>query len=106
MDATEEDIDDILEYGQFWIGYSAKKMIGAPSQCHRNTCELWELNKDKMKICTGYALSDDGMWRQHSWGIVKTPRSIKIIETTKERVAYYGFIMTDEQAKEFTYWNY
>lgn len=100
---VEEDIDDILEYGQFWLGHGAKMMRGQASRCHSNVSELWELNhKDhEFYICTGYALSKDGMWRQHSWGILKTPRSIKIIETTTPRIAYYGFAMDEKMAEKF-----
>lgn len=58
-----------------------------PSACHTNTVE-WYLDQteDDTSICTGYALSSDGLWRQHSWGL----ENGQIVETTIERVAYYG----------------
>lgn len=97
----EEDIDDILNYGQFWLGHNAKMMRGEPCHCHSNACNLYEQNWDKTRICTGYALSEDGMWRQHSWLIWIKDRSNQIIETTVKRVAYYGFIMDEDQCEKF-----
>ena len=101
----EEDLNELLNYGQFWIGNNIKMMKGIPSQCHYNASRLWEQNKDKCHICTGYALSSDGMWRQHSWCIWNKARSNQIVETTEPRILYYGFVMTTEQCEEFAYNN-
>lgn len=100
----EPDMDAILARGKYYPGRS-RMMKGQPSQCHRNSCELWENNYKELDvaICTGYALSLDGMWRQHSWLVWRKEGEDKetIIETTQKRVAYYGFEMTEEEAKEF-----
>lgn len=102
----EEDMTAILERGYYRKGTS-KMMVGRACQCHANVCELWERNhKDHdIRICTGYALSQDGMWRQHSWLVhyykTATQNRVRVVETTTKRVAYYGFEMTDEEAKEF-----
>lgn len=110
MPAIEEDIIPIMERGQFWYGDEAHMEIGRPSQCHRNSAELYDNNLDnpkvKLKIATGYALSDDGLWRQHTWLVQALPRKDVIIETTSERVAYFGFVMTAEEAERFVYENY
>lgn len=106
LPAYEEDIDDILKYGQFWVGNNIKIMKGLPSQCHYNSSRLWEKNKKDCRICTGYALSDDGMWRQHSWVIWMKPRSNQIIETTVPRIVYFGYVMTSEQCELFAHNNY
>lgn len=97
----EEDLENILEYGQFWLGYNAERIPGEPCQCHENSALLWRENRDITNICTGYALSEDGMWRQHSWLIHRKPRSNKIVETTRPRVLYYGFALTPEMCEEF-----
>jgi hypothetical protein len=52
-----------------------------------------------MKITTGWALSDDGLWRQHSWIL----RGKTVIETTETRVRYFGVTLTDAEAEQF--WN-
>ena len=40
-------------------------------------------------VGTGYALSDDGLWRSHSWVLTKK----RIIETTVSRVKYLGLAL-------------
>lgn len=103
--SIEEDIDNILEYGQLWDNITTKRMKGRCCQCHRNACDLWYANKDKdsfrITICTGYALSDDGLWRQHSWLIQVKARANVLIETTEPRLAYFGFAMTFDQSEQF-----
>lgn len=79
----------------------AERMRGEDCHCHSNSALLWEVNKDKTVICTGYALSADGMWRQHSWLIHRKPRSNRVVETTEPRILYYGFAMTPELCEEF-----
>lgn len=69
---------------------------GAPSDCHDNVLTLLAAGTtpDGTPITgseTGYALSDDGLWRQHSWA--NTPDE-KIVETTEPRLAYAGINTT------------
>lgn len=96
--------------GQFWIGNNAKLIGGEPGQCHWNSAQMWIENKGnrskEIKLVTGYALTSDGIWRKHSWCILKdsSSRDEQIIETTMERLAYYGFVMTEAEAKQF-YWS-
>lgn len=40
---------------------------------------------------TGWALSKNGMWYQHTW--IFLPFYDIIIETTERRISYYGFIL-------------
>ena len=52
----------------------------------------------------GWALRlDDGIWFQHSW-IFDNKKEI-IIETTMRRKLYYGFILTDVEAREAVKYN-
>ena len=102
----EEDLSNILSYGQFWVGGNAKLMRGEPSRCHANSANLWEQNKDTTRICTGYALSEDGIWRQHSWLVWHKARSNQIVETTVKRIAYYGFVMPYDMCQQFADENY
>lgn len=101
----EEDYENIMKYGQFWFGKGAKMMKGQPSQCHKNSCNLWKQNKRNTRICTGYALSSDGIWRQHSWVLEFCANSNHIIETTNKRVAYFGFVMDEDTCREFVFSN-
>lgn len=97
----KKDIKELLKRGQLWIGKNAMMKRGEAGHCHCNSASLWDVNKDNMdiRICTGYALSDDGMWREHSWLVLHNPRSNQIIETTVKRVAYFGFVLTDKESE-------
>ena len=107
----EEDMEKILHRGRYYAGHS-KMMKGRPYQCHANSAELWERNhKDRdVHICTGYALSQDGLWRQHTWLVHRydtaTQHRTRIIETTAKRLAYFGCEMSDEEAEEFCLMNF
>ena len=99
----EEDLEKIMTRGVMTYGNDCELNIGRASECHSNSSVLWSEN-DELSIATGYALSDDGYWRQHSWCVNK--KTNKITETTEERLAYYGFTLTEEEADEFYFSNY
>lgn len=96
-----EDCKRLIKDGQFWLGKSAKLMKGEVGRCHSNSAQLYYANRNNfdVRICTGYALSDDGMWREHSWVIYHKDRSNQIIETTKKRVCYFGWVLTPEECE-------
>lgn len=93
----EEDLHNILARGVFLRGYNAMFMTGEACRCHENSARLWDANRKRLLIATGYALSRDGMWRQHSWCVSK--KSNRVVETTEKRLLYYGFIMTDKETE-------
>jgi len=100
------DFHNIMEYGQIWVGQKRIRIMqGDACQCHRNAAYLWKANKNyhagRFGIATGYALSADGMWRQHSWCILRKPRSYQVIETTAQRELYFGVCMLNEDAERF-----
>ena len=95
----EPDAEEILACGQFWHGYRAVRKKGRACRCHDNSLHLYF--QYGYQLCTGYALSDDGMWRQHSWCIYKTPRTTKIVETTVPRVAYFGYVLGETSRHQF-----
>jgi hypothetical protein len=68
------------------------------SQCHRNLSQLWGRKRNGLVgIGTGYALSDDGLWRQHSWGVGRRG----IVETTQVRVKCFGLLLRGSDADSF-----
>ena len=85
----EHDINEYFSRGKKLNGKSTLR-LGKPCQCHHNSSLLWLKSKEKIKICTGYALSKDGVWRVHTWGIENN----KIIETTEKRILYYGYVLS------------
>lgn len=105
MDLYDEDYEKIMERGQFWYGEHVRFKKGWPSKCHQNSARLWDANRGICQIATGYALSKDGCWRQHSWVVQPLKIKYRIWETTEPRIAYFGFVMTDEECEEFLYWN-
>jgi hypothetical protein len=64
---------------------------GMPSECHANTALMFVRSKGAVRIAFGYALSDDGLWRQHSWGV--DAKDGRVFETTERRVRYFGFVL-------------
>lgn len=47
---------------------------------------------------TGWALTkNDGMWRQHTWGLING----EIIETTTKRSKYFGVVLTNNESEKF-----
>ena len=88
----------IVERGRLFPGEGAELRFMAPSQCHRNAAKLWYDSESVIRIASGYALSEDGIWRQHSWGI----DGERIVETTAERSLYFGFEHDFDESLAFT----
>lgn len=101
LPVIEEDLSKILRRGRTLPGKGSRTMRGRPISCHSNMARLWKNNNGRILIFTGYALSWDGVWRQHSWGWDKVDK--RVIETTEKRTLYFGFPMSDKEAEKF-YW--
>lgn len=96
--ADDPDIPNILSRGQLWPGKESRLAYGRVSNCHGNASFYWAAFQDEVALATGYALSDDGLWRQHSWCVAEGG---KIVETTETRLLYVGFAMTADEALRF-----
>jgi len=92
----EPHLDELLSRRATFSKDKARMILGVRNECHGNACILE--SREGYKVGTGYALSPDGLWRQHSWAIDQDGR---IVETTERRVAYYGFTMTAPEVKLF-----
>lgn len=101
MPIDDPDYGAIMERGQFWYGDHAKMKRGEPCRCHENAALLWASDRSRLRIATGYALSADGCWRQHSWAVQEMPRSWRIYETTTPRIGYFGAVLTEDECEEF-----
>ena len=99
----EEDLRAILRRGKTWRGYNAVRMPGEPCRCHSNSAALWAANAGALDICTGYALSRDGLWRQHSWCLIR--ETGRVVETTVRRVLYHGIVLCPSAAERFLHEN-
>jgi len=91
-------LEMLLNKGKI-INYSNITKIdgGRPSKCHQNSVILYEQNEEITHIGTGWCLSDDGLWRQHSWCMIND----EIIETTTKRNIYFGVLLNGNKAKKF-----
>lgn len=112
---VEEDLQKIVARGFKQYGWNATVKLGERSRCHANVAGLWDINREQIQIVTGYGLSKDGIWRRHSWcRDMQQPvrnRGLKdglyrIVETTRKRKLYFGFILTDQEAEEFVHNNF
>lgn len=101
MELTDMHYDAIMERGQYFYGEGIRHTNGFPSRCHYNACAFWAKHQTSMRIATGYALSKDGCWRQHSWLVEPLKTKYRIWETTENRIAYFGVILTQEECEEF-----
>lgn len=97
----DPDVPFLIDAGFAMVG-PVKCKIMERSACHKNTALLW-LAKQRglIGIGTGYALSKDGLWRQHSWGV----RRNGILETTETRVKYFGRTLRQRDADLFAAFN-
>jgi hypothetical protein len=98
----EEDMDKLLIRGELFNPYDVVIVKMTPNKCHRNCADIYKDNKN-LKIVTGWALLDK-VWDQHSW--LYDVEYNEIIETTKFRDKYFGFILNNEEAKEFCFNNW
>ncbi len=95
----EEDLMNLLERGKFFRGHNSVYEPMEPNRCHSNASILWS-KYNNVNIATGYALTKDGMWRQHSWCIIPSEND-RVIETTMKRVLYFGYVLNDEESEQF-----
>lgn len=92
----EEDLEKMLERGRRFAG-PVEMRLGEPNRCHSNSAKLWADGEAPLLV-TGWALSEDGLWRQHSWCAHLDDR---VVETTVARVMYFGFTLISEEARRF-----
>jgi hypothetical protein len=91
------DVPRLITAG-FVMAGSVKLKIMERSSCHGNISRLWGRKRGGLVgNGTGYALSGDGLWRQHSWGIARQG----IVETTQVRVKYFGRLLQGSDAESF-----
>jgi len=93
----DPDLEGLLSQGSVHTG-EVVVMELERNGCHSNVSALWSKKEQGLTaVGTGYALSDDGLWRQHSWGL----RPQEIIETTETRTCYFGLRLEAGSADRF-----
>jgi hypothetical protein len=97
----DPDVPLLLIFGFLMHGPITMKSMKA-SMCHQNIAKVWKSRRfGIVGVATGYALSSDGLWRQHSWGILRNG----ILETTEERLKYFGILHQGAGADRFSQCN-
>jgi len=99
LPVVEEDLNRLFARGEIFKGKGSIIKRAKQSHCHMNSALLWDANKRKLAICTGYALSRNGIWVQHSWCVLK--KSLKVVETTEKRILYFGYRLEKDESMEF-----
>jgi len=100
----EPHLDELLSRGKLFpklVRY-ADRYGGQMNACHQTAARMYEGMAEYYQIATGYALSNDGLWRQHSWVCCRPPSRGGLYEPTPiKRERYYGFLLSDDEASEF-----
>jgi hypothetical protein len=99
---VEPDLDALLERGRHFPTTRLRMKFIEDHHCHENVSMLWYRTRGRVGIATGYALSDDGFWHQHSWG----HEGEALIETTSvRRDVYFGVELNFEDSVRFAFSN-
>lgn len=94
------DVGHVLQAGRTWLGARAKNEEMATNSCHRNVARLCKSCRGH--IASGWALSMDGLWREHSWLVKgKGKANEYLIETTVSWLLYHGYILNNEEMDWF-----
>jgi hypothetical protein len=84
----ERFVNDLIELGKAELAHEVRMQPGEPGDCHENSQRLTSEHPQQYLLFTGYALSQDSVWRPHSW--VRDLETNSIVETTEKRVIYFG----------------
>jgi hypothetical protein len=100
----EEDLHKLLTRGEIIKPKKVVLVKMRDCQCHANSATFYENYSqkngfDNVQIVTGWALSKDNIWRQHSW--IYMPMDDVIVETTLKRKIYFGFYLNNKESELF-----
>jgi hypothetical protein len=92
------DVPALLATGFVMCGKITHRPM-SPNKCHGNVAAAWRQREpDMVGIGTGYSLSPDKLWRQHSWGVLRNG----LLETTEKRLKYFGILLQGKLADHFS----
>jgi hypothetical protein len=103
----DKDNPKILRRGLEFKAKSALTKTGESNGCHRNSARFYQGQPKKYDIVTGFAgdLDSDNLmvWRPHTWLYDKEKK--RVVETTTSRDHDFGFVLDEDEAEDFVYWN-
>lgn len=88
-------VEELVARAVVWRS-DAVHATGRPSACHENAA--LGAAESGLRIGTGWALSDDGLWRAHSWNVRDDG---VVVETTVARTGYVGIVLDDVETVLF-----
>ena len=88
---SSQELPDLMTQGSVRQG-NVEMCQGEPIRCHENAAHMVLEGGEGWVLWTGLALSDDGIWRVHSWA--ENPEG-SLIETTEPRDIYFGIVVDD-----------
>ena len=94
------DVSQVLQSGRTWMGAQAELEQMETSNCHLNVARL--CTSGRGQIASGWALPEDGLWREHSW-LVRSPGTEheSLVETTRRWLLYHGYPLNEEETGWF-----
>lgn len=94
---SEPHLDKLLKGGRERKSKEIRTLDGDDGLCHQISIREWQ--RGRGDLITGYALSEDGGWRQHSWleanGVILEP-------TRRARKCYWGVRLSDNDAASWS----
>jgi hypothetical protein len=87
----------IADVGAPFVAEARLIRKGQRNDCHRNAATFWLKGKCD-DIAVGYYLGPDGVWRQHSWGVM--PDGV-ILDTHSAGRSYFGARLKCLEAAQF-----
>jgi hypothetical protein len=94
----DPDKEKIMTRGRLVVPTVVKMLKGDHNHCHSNSARFWRENRENVRLMTGYALANDGAWRQHTWCV---DDSDVVYESTERAAAYFGFELDTAEASLF-----
>jgi hypothetical protein len=106
--AEEPWLGHLTKRGQLFSRYKLKYFPGTYKRCHQNASCIWIMQQGM--IGTGFAYNapsrvSPGVWHRHSWGLDRSTKTPRVIETTYRFNDYYGVSLDNEECKCFVLQN-
>jgi hypothetical protein len=89
----EPDLDILMPRGRIFTTEGLTIRQGEARKCHSNVSGLWWESQGRIRIVTGYCLSEERTWFQHRWGL----DAGRIVETTFVGDRYYGVLLEEPE---------
>ncbi len=94
---------ELVKRGEVYAPKRRQLVRGQPNGCHGNAAALWLGRRPKVSLVTGWALSEDGCWRQHTWCWKKQGQVW--IESTIHREIGFGIELDGMEGLKFAFGN-